>query len=177
MLYGYTVDTCSMPSIEFYENLWTIIQAAMSILVVQNDPGFVSNHWVWEYLLPTPAFPGCVFDSKRAHFFQGSLLWRLRTGKWYGAKDRSSAKKQLCNILPTLTFVCFPNQVPLFLRSTSPHHFWPPGRLEGFHQLDLSDEESARQPTAMLFEYTTYVCMQPWVGVETSTFVETWVGV
>lgn len=87
---------------------------------------------------------------------------------------------------PWLVFV-FPTKSPFFLRSTSPHDVSPPGRLEGFHQLDLSDEESARQPTAMrkwlgfvslswahdVFEYTTYVCMQPWVGVETSTFVET----
>ena len=173
---NYTVDTCSMPSIEFNENLWTIIHDAMSILVVQNDPGFVSNYWVREYL--------CV--RLKQSTFQGSLLWRLRTGKWDGAKDKSSPHRTV-QYIANLDLCLLSQPSPPFLRSTSPHDVSTPGRLEGYHQLDLSDEESARQPTAMhkwlgfvslswahdVFEYTTYVCMQPWVGVETSTFVET----
>ena len=138
-----------------------------------NDPGFVSNYWVREYICfqPLPSWL-CV------RLKQSTLLSRVSAlnRKMIWCKRQIISQKITVQYIANLDLCLFSQpSPPFFLRSTSPHDFSPPGRLEGFHQLDLSDEESARQPTAMhkwlgfvslscahdVFEYTTYVCMQP----------------
>lgn len=164
---NYTVDTCSIPSIEFYENLWTIIHDAMSILVVQNDPGFVSNYWVQEYLLPTPAFPCCVFDSISALKTQKrKMIWCKRQiitpyncQPWPPMTWRQDALKDFIN------WTCQMRRVP--------GNFWGPRRMSGFLFSKTNSPTAMHKWLDFCVSFLGPWCVWIHDFVETSTFIET----